>query len=58
MLYAILSIAYVKTAIRFPSLQNACEARLTAWEPKMGDWAGFVTLYVPNPLHSEIDVRF
>ena len=58
MLYAFASILYVKVAIRFPSLQNACEARLDSWESKMGDWAGLVTLYVPNPLHSAIDVRF
>ncbi len=57
MLYAIFAIVYVKAAIRFPSLQNACEARLTAWEPKMGDWAGFVTLYAPNPYHNGFDIR-
>lgn len=58
MLHAILAIVYVKTAVRFPSLQNACETRLDSWVPKMGEWAGFVTLYAPNPYHNGFDVRF
>ena len=58
MFHALIAILYMKTAIRFPSLQNGCETRLDSWVPKMGEWVGLASLYVPNPIHSEICVRF